>query len=303
MNAASSPWNTVHLVPPTPFTDDGERLDLDRLMAETDRALAAGIRVIIPGAGTGEFHSLSEAEAVAVLDTVLGMTKGRAAVLAPIGLGLGRAKEIGKKALDAGADGLLVMPPLHPYLSDEGVAGYFEAISKALGKPLWVYKRGPIPSDKCLLGLIEKGVVCGVKYAVNDMMAVDSFVRNTAGRAEVVCGTAERHAPYFRLDGARGFTSGAGALFPKTSLKLHAALDRNDFDEAMKLRAVLEPLESFRARQGDALNISVVKAGLALLGRNVGPARLPNRPLTDAETAELRDLVGQIAEIEESRRT
>jgi hypothetical protein len=35
----------------------------------------------------------------------------------------------------------------------------------------------------------------------------------------------------------------------------------------------------------------------------VGPARLPNRPLTDAETAELRDMVGQIAEIEESRKS
>ena len=68
----------------------------------------------------------------------------------------------------------------------------------------------------------------------------------------------------------------------------------------MRLRTILEPLERFRARQGDALNISVIKAGLALLGRSVGPARLPNRPLTSVEMGELEAVVRQIQAFEES---
>jgi len=89
-------------------------------------------------------------------------------------------------------------------------------------------------------------------------------------------------------------------LFPRTSLKLHAALDAGDYPEAMRLRTILEPLERFRARQGDALNISVIKTGLAILGRSVGPARLPNRPLTVAETGELEAVVRKIQEFEEA---
>ncbi len=295
-------WNTVHLVPPTPFDASGKAVDTARLAAETKHAIEAGMRVIIPGAGTGEFHSLSEDEAGEVLATAADVAAGRegVAVLAPVGLGVDRAVRAGKFAKERGAAGLLVMPPVHPYLSDEGVAGYFETIKAETGMPLWVYKRGPIPSDAALVRLIETGVIAGVKYAVNDVDAVHSFVRDVAGRAEVVCGTAERFAPFFHLAGARGFTSGAGALFPRTSLKLHAALDAGDYTEAMRLRAILEPLERFRARQGDALNISVIKAGLALLGRSVGPARLPNRPLTVAETGELGAVVRQIQAFEES---
>jgi len=295
-------WDTVHLVPPTPFEPSGKRLNTDRLASETRIAVDAGIQVIIPGAGTGEFHSLSEAEAVTVLETVAKAIAGQREVslLAPVGLGIERAVRTGTIAKELGAAGLLVMPPVHPYLSDEGVAGYFETIRAETGMPLWVYKRGPIPSDAALVRLIESGLIAGVKYAVNDVQAVTSFVRDVAGRAEVVCGTAERFAPFFHLAGARGFTSGAAALFPRTSLKLHAALDAGDLPEAMRLRAILEPLENFRARQGDALNISVVKAALAILGRGVGPARLPNRPLTSGEIAELEAVVRRIQDFEDS---
>ena len=69
------------------------------------------------------------------------------------------------------------------------------------------------------------------------------------------------------------------------------ALTNADYAEAMRLRSVLNPLEAFRARQADALNITTIKAGLALLGNSAGPVRPPNRPLTDAETVELRSVV------------
>lgn len=290
---ADNAWNTVHLVPPTPFTADGRHVDTHCLARLLDGCLAAGIRVVIPAAGTGEFHSLTTAEASQAIATTIPVCKGRAKVLAPIGLGLEHALTVGEKAMTAGADGVLVMPPVHPYLGDEGVSLYFKAIHKALGIPLWVYKRGPNPSDNTLLALAKAGVITGVKYAVNDFNAVADFVQKSAGACSVVCGTAERNAPYFHLAGARGFTSGAAALFPLTSLKLHQALTNTDYTEAMRLRQVLNPIEAFRARQADALNITTIKAGLELLGCPVGPVRPPNRPLTDAEMAELKLVIEQ----------
>jgi hypothetical protein len=44
----------------------------------------------------------------------------------------------------------------------------------------------------------------------------------------------------------------------------------------------------------------VIKAGLAILGRSVGPARLPNRPLTSAEIGELEAVVRRIQDFEDS---
>jgi dihydrodipicolinate synthase/N-acetylneuraminate lyase len=62
----------------------------------------------------------------------------------------------------------------------------------------------------------------------------------------------------------------------------------------MRLRELLNPIEAFRARQNDALNITTVKAGLELMGQPVGPVRPPNRPLTTAETAELKQVITTI---------
>ena len=295
---ATDPWNTVQLVPPTPFSADGRSLNLRLFQDLIDKSIGNGIGVAIPAAGTGEFHSLTVDEAVAAITSAIEVARGRCKIMAPVGLGLEHALAVGERAIELGADALLVMPPVHPYLSDDGVVDYFHAIFTAFAKPLWVYKRGVYPSDVCLVDLAKRGVIAGVKYAVNDMNAVAAFVERVDGYCNVVCGTAERNAPFFHLAGARGFTSGAAILFPRLSLKLHAALAGGDYISAMKFRRILNPLELFRARQNDALNITAIKAGMKILGHDCGPVRPPYRSLTDAEWAELTTVVRSIHEME-----
>ena len=53
---------TVQLVPLTPFSADGKRLLPEALDRQVRESYVAGIRVFIPAAGTGEFHSLSAAD-------------------------------------------------------------------------------------------------------------------------------------------------------------------------------------------------------------------------------------------------
>src|SRR5262249_44912648 len=73
--------------------------------------------------------------------------------LAPAGFSVAHAVEIGRQAADAGADALLLMPPIHPYLSDAGFRDYFRAIAAAVSLPLLAYKKGPVPSDNLLVDL------------------------------------------------------------------------------------------------------------------------------------------------------
>src|SRR5262249_35084869 len=110
--------STVQLVPLTPFSADGLRLVPEVLGGVARSVYDAGIRVFLPGAGTGEFHSLTAAEVVACVQAVHRAVGSDGVVLAPIGLGLSHALEIGRGAVEAGADALLVMPPVHPYLGD-----------------------------------------------------------------------------------------------------------------------------------------------------------------------------------------
>jgi len=112
--------DTAQLVPLTPFSSDGARILPDVLGSFSRWLYDAGVRVFIPGAGTGEFHSLSAEEVVTCVTAVRSAVPSDAVIIAPIGLGVSHAISIGMKVIEAGADALLVMSPVHPYLCDSG---------------------------------------------------------------------------------------------------------------------------------------------------------------------------------------
>ncbi len=290
--------DTVHLVPPTPFSDDGSRVVPDRLGRLVADLAERGLRVFLPAAGTGEFHSLVEDEVLACVRVTRDAAGPGATVLAPIGFGLAPALALGRGALQAGADALLVMPPIHPYLSDAGFRDYVRALVRALGVPLLTYKRGPVPSDHLLRELAGSGDLIGVKYAVNNLDAVARLADALPEGCGLYCGTAERWAPYFALAGATGYTSGSGCLAPRLTLALHRSLREGRWPEAMRLVRMIRPLEDFRARDGDALNIGAVKSALGLVGHDFGSVRPPQRPLTEDELGELRRTLEPVLDAE-----
>lgn len=285
---------TVHLVPPTPFSTDGRDL-LAGVLGEFARSLYdAGVRVFLPAAGTGEFHSLTAGEVIACVRAVRVAIGRDGVVLAPVGLGLPHALEIGRGAVEAGADALLVMPPIHPYLSDAGLRDYYNAMMDELPLPFLAYKKGPLPSDELLGELAATGRLVGVKYAVNDLDGFARFAAAFGGRLGLYCGTAERFAPYFHLAGARGYTSGAGNLCTRLTLALHRALSEGRYDDAMRHVRTLRPIEDYRTRVGDSYNHSMLKAALRLAGRDFGPPRPPQRRITAAEESQIRILLEPI---------
>jgi 4-hydroxy-tetrahydrodipicolinate synthase len=286
--------DAVQLVPLTPFSSDGSQVVPDVLGAFSRRLYDAGVRVFLPAAGTSEFHSLSAEEAASCVAAVRAALPADAVVVAPIGLGLPHALSIGRKSIEAGADAFLVMPPVHPYLSDAGMGDYFRALMEALPLPFLAYKKGPFPSDDLLSELARTGRLVGVKYAVNDVDAVTRFIAKNRGNLGVYCGSAERFAPFFRLAGATGYTSGAGNICPRLTLAMHRALAGGDYDEAMRIQQIIRPIEDYRARAGDSYNVSMLKAAVKLCGWDFGPPRPPQRRTTPAEEAEIRALIEPI---------
>ncbi|WP_437222825.1 dihydrodipicolinate synthase family protein [Planctomicrobium sp. SH661] len=286
--------NTVQLVPPTPFTADTKSIRPEVLGEFVRSAVEAGIRVFLPAAGTGEFHSLSIQEVIKCVRVTRSAAGSDCTVLAPTGLGIDHAIEIGVRAADAGADGLLVMPPIHPYLSDDGCRDYLQTIAREVPLPLLAYKKGPVPSDTLLGELGASGHLVGVKYAVNDLDAFRRFSSTHGARMSLSCGTAERYAPFFMLAGAGGYTSGAGCLCPRLTLAMFRALSSSDYSEAWRILQIIRPIEDYRARENDAFNIGVVKYGLEVLGFPFGPPRAPQRRLTPEDCAEIRTLLEPI---------
>jgi 4-hydroxy-tetrahydrodipicolinate synthase len=290
---------TVQLVPLTAYDDQG-RLNLEPMRQLNQRLLEAGVRCFIPCAGSAEFHSLSADEIVAAIRMTRELVGDQALVMAPVGGEHRSAIELGKRSLDAGAEAILVMPLSFPYISDEGVRDYYVQLMDALRAPTLVYKKAACPSDKLLLELAGHEQMVGVKYAVNEIDAFNRVVQQDGGRIEWICGNAERFAPFFTLAGATGYTSGAGNVCPRLTLAMHAALATGDYAEAMRLQHLILPIEHFRARADNSFNISFLKHAITHTGLDFGPARVPNRRLTEAEKREIDALIPAILEAEAS---
>lgn len=281
---------TVQIVPLTAYDASGE-LALDVMRENTVRLYEAGMRVFIPCAGSSEFHSLSAAEIISAIKMTREAVGDDALVMAPVGLQLHHAIEIGQGSLEAGADCVLAMPLAAPYISDAGARDYYLAMLDAIDCPMLVYKKTNVPSDRLLLELADHPQVVGVKYAVNDVDGFNKVVQEDAGRIDWFCGSAERFAPFFMLAGATGYTSGAGNLCPHVTLAMHAAMVEGDWAQAMRLQQVLRPIEDYRARADNSYNISFLKHAATHLGLEFGPPRPPQRQLTAEEKREIDEMV------------
>lgn len=296
-NLKPSDLHTVQLVPITAFDQRGE-LALEPMRQLAVRLYEAGIRCFIPCAGSAEFHSLTADEIVASVRMTREAAGDDARIICPVGQQLAQAVDLGRRALDSGADAVLVMPLAFPYLSNEGARDYYVRLMDQLDCQTLIYKKADIPSDNLLLELADHPHLIGVKYAVNDINAFNHVVQRDSGRIDWFCGSAERYSPFFALAGSPGYTSGAGNLCPRLTLALHAALSACKWDEAMRLQRMLLPIEDYRARCGSSYNISMLKYAIQLTGLDFGEPRPPQRKLTSAERAEIDTLVPPILKSE-----
>ncbi len=102
--------------PVTPFGPDGQ-VDLQAYRQHLQARLAAGPAAVFACCGTGEFFSLGLDEYAAAVRVAVEVAGGTVPVVGGVGYGTALAGAFADAAAEAGADGLLAMPP---YLVDGG---------------------------------------------------------------------------------------------------------------------------------------------------------------------------------------
>ena len=280
----------VHI---TPFAADGS-IDFEGLRRNVRFLVENGIEIVVTNGNTAEFYSLTLEESRAALEAVVGEVGEKALVVAGIGYDAQTAAEMARHAERTGAHAVMVHNPVHPYMTAPGLKAYFDRIADAVGIGVIPYVRSPQIDIDVLAHVARKPNVVACKYAVNDLQlfgeVVAALPAEETGMAWL-CGTAEAWAPFFYAIGARGFTSGLANLLPHMALEMLRALQRGDMRRAMELWHQIRPFEALRSRKNSGLNVSVVKAAMAMLGLPAGGVRPPIAPLSASEDEELRRLL------------
>ena len=244
--------------------------------------------------GTGEFFSLTPTEVITVVKAAAQEVKGMP-LLSGCGYGTAIAIEMAKGVEAAGADGILLLPPYLTNATQEGLAAHIEAVCKATGLGVIVYNRdNGINDEDTLARLCDRNPnLVGFKDGVGDIELMMRVYAKMGDRLTYVGGlpTAETFAPAYLEMGVTTYSSAIFNFMPEWALDFYSAVRARDTETIMAgLRDFVIPYITLRNR-GKGYAVSIVKAGMKVIGRDAGPVRLPLTDLNPAELAELATLI------------
>ena len=281
--------------PVTNFFPDGA-LDPEGYRKNIAWACSHGPAGLFAAGGTGEFFSLTPREVATVLAIAVAEVNGRLPLLAPCGYGTGMAIEFARNAEAVGADGLLILPPYLTECEREGIAAHVEAVCRATRLGVIFYSRANATIDDLTLERLCDRCpnLVGFKDGVGDIEMMTRIYARIGNRLTYLGGlpTAETFAlPYLEM-GVNTYSSAIYNFLPKFALDFFTAVRARDHATVYaSLRDFVLPYIDIRNRK-KGYAVSIVKAGMKLIGRDAGPVRPPLIDLSPDEMKELEVLIG-----------
>ena len=265
----------------TPFKENGE-VNYEKLEEIVEEQIAGGTDAIIACGTTGEASTMSHEEHLDVVRYVCQVTKKRIPVIAGTGSNCTEtAVYLSVVAEKYGADGLLLVSPYYNKATQKGLICHFSAVAEAVKIPILLYNipgRTGVTIQPETIASLCKNVdnIVGVKEASGNFSAMATMMNLADGQVDLYSGNDDQIVPLLAL-GGKGVISVLSNIAPaQTHAICQAFFDGNPAESArLQLAAIPLITELFRE-----VNPIPVKAAMNLMGKGVGPLRLP---LTEME--------------------
>jgi 5-dehydro-4-deoxyglucarate dehydratase len=263
--------------PVTPFTESLE-IDLARYREHVAWMVEGNPAALFVCGGTGEFFSLDLAEFRSLVKVAVEEAGGRLPVIAGAGYGTRLALSFVKAAEEAGADGLLVLPPYLLQSEQQGLYEHYRQVAAATRLGVIIYQRdNAIFSPATVARLCKLKNVIGLKDGHGNMELLLRIQKQAGDRLAIINGmpTAELSAAAFKGLGITNYSSAVFNFVPSIARAFYEALVNGDSPAMDRLLAAFyRPLADLRdLRKGYA--VSLIKSGLNIIGKPAGPVRPP----------------------------
>ncbi|TIM32550.1 MAG: 5-dehydro-4-deoxyglucarate dehydratase [Mesorhizobium sp.] len=283
--------------PVTHFNEDFS-LNLESYRAHVEWLSGFGAAALFAAGGTGEFFSLSPEE-VADVTHAAKEASGDVPIIAGCGYGTALATEIARRAEAAGADGLLLLPHYLMEASQEGIFRHVKAVCQSTGLGVIIYNRANSVANADTVARLADACpnLIGFKDGTGKVDLVRHVTAKLGDRLCYIGGmpTHELFAEGFNGAGVTTYSSAVFNFVPELAQRFYRAMrtgDRNVMEEI--LHGFFFPFAALRDRE-QGYPVSIIKAGVELIGRTPGPLRPPLTDLKPQEKDVLRGLIEKIA--------
>ncbi len=260
----------------TPFSPNGEGLDLARLTEQVSRQAASGMTGIVPCGTTGETPTLNESEYRTVVRHATDAAQRHGLTVIP-GAGsnaTSHAIELHRFCNDVGAHASLQVTPYYNRPSQEGIYRHFMAIAESCDLPLVLYnipsRCGRLIEMPTIQRLARHPNIVAIKDATGDLRQAKETLASTD--LIVLSGDDPLTLPLMTI-GGHGVVSVLSNVLPRRVLGLVAACRDGRWEEAVSLHRSLIALASTLLECD--VNPVPIKTAMALLGWDSGAVRLP----------------------------
>ncbi len=265
----------------TPFTADGA-VNYPKIEEIVEEQIAEGTDAIIVCGTTGEASTMSHEEHLDVIRYVCKVTDRRIPVIAGTGSNCtSEAVHLSVEAENAGCDGLLTVTPYYNKATQNGLITHFTKIAGSVKIPVLLYnipgRTGVTMKPETIVRLCrEVPNIVGVKEASGNFSAIAELMNLADGCVDVYSGNDDQIVPLLSL-GGRGVISVLSNVAPARTHEICASYFRGDVKKSAQMQIEAIPLINALFCE---VNPIPVKAAMNLMGREVGPLRLP---LTEME--------------------
>ena len=259
----------------TPFGRNFE-VNEESLKRLIDFVIEKGVTGVVPCGTTGEFVNMTAEERMKVIEVTIDVVNGRVPVIAGTGdAGTMKAIEFTKHAEDAGATAALVVSPFYFKPTDKEIYEHYDKIAAATDLPVILYNIPQVTGVEIpwwvVEGLSEIDNIIGIKDSSGNMPYMMALFEKVYGKISIICGHDEVAVAALAA-GADGLILASANLIPDLWLQLYNLVEKHDLEEACSLQRKIQTLSRIITRHGGGL---AVKAGLKMMGLDVGTARKP----------------------------
>ncbi len=228
----------------TPRRAESIEADAAALLDYMDGVVQAGVDGLVLFGSTGEFVHFDVAERVRTV--ALAMRRSRVPVIVNVSHStLAGAGLLADHALEAGAAGVLLMPPYFYRYNDDQLFNFYQDFARLAGRRAAIYLYNlPQFTNPISIGLAERllgsGTFAGIKDSSGDWEMFEALKALRSGVPFRLLAGNEWLYLRARSAGADGIVSGAAAAVPELVVALDRAISANQVERARHLNSRLE---------------------------------------------------------------
>lgn len=238
-------WTGVFPAVTTKFTANDE-LDFPAFDLNIEAQLEAGAEGIILGGTLGEASVLSDDEKIEILKHTLEIVDGRVPVLLNIAEPTTKkAIAAAQKAEEAGAQGLMLLPPMRYLADSDETLEYLTEVAKSTKLPIMIYNNPVDYKIEVTLDMFEELAkypnIQAIKESTRDISNVTRLINRFGDRFAIFTGV-DPIAMESIVMGCVGWVAGLVCAFPKETVAIFRLVKENRTAEALKIHRWFLPI-------------------------------------------------------------